>query len=524
MEKLSLNPQIDHSANPPCFSPRDTTSAWKNAVSNLPVNTDYFNKLFQADANKQVALTVWEKVFDRAKVAEFSKKQTIAEDVVQAFVNTMHSECSAFLSSTVVIRDTSITCAPLQPWHRFDHCGVVPFSVSTVCDSQVSWSDIVWIEQLKKSSNIVDAQLQIIDGAYELFKKQPDRQCCIGLVGNGREIGFMKVNRHRQGHGAGAMQYSGLLPFISASREQVPDGFVLYVGLLRTSLFTLGYHHVTDPILPHLSTSKDILFSTLLRCGDTFKPDVFAVYFKDGSTAVVKRYEQDYLYKSEALLLNKFGGVHVPTLLEKFDTVNCLLIEPAAESTLFDLPFSPVHFTRALEACHIVLQRIHAEKYVHGDVTPRNVLVKGDQFYLNDYSESAEVGKRVEFFVGTLEFAAPQWSASVSGGEVQRTILLDYIGLFFTLLYYAQAHTAARHRSLPWTGKSELEMWMMKASLLHNYNDVLGPLLDTMPHCISAFLHNFAQYVFIPVDDPFDHAQLVQFLDRWLVSQLAIAR
>jgi hypothetical protein len=137
---------------------------------------------------------------------------------------------------------------------------------------------------------------------------------------------------------------------------------------------------------------------------------------------------------------------------------------------------------------------------------------------LNDFGSSGPANQEYEDFCGTADFAAPAWAAMFVPLELDeeeatssssavatpagaslitavcRTPLLDWCGLFFTLLFFANPDHSPGHRRLPWTRTpDDTRMWLQKvlltqpanqARLLRGVHRRLLPFMQDLATCI----------------------------------------
>jgi serine/threonine protein kinase len=140
---------------------------------------------------------------------------------------------------------------------------------------------------------------------------------------------------------------------------------------------------------------------------------------------------------------------HFPRLLGFDDDSLTISIRPLAESTLHECSFSPELFRAVIIAGLKVLPRLHECGYIHGDISPHNILVSqksNSEFYvtINDFSCQHKVGYLCTQFFGTPGYTS-RAMCRVSIQQFEYKGPHDWQMFVFTLLGFCHPN-----RKLPW--------------------------------------------------------------------------
>jgi hypothetical protein len=243
----SPSPSLSPSVAPTVLSRRQTTEFWKNLMQTARVDISFSTRLLGAGPNpSNGAAELWQQLQQADKWKKKRGKappllqclqQPKSEADVQRVMNWVHDYCTP-AASAIVVRDTSDgSCAPLQPQHKFDHCGVPRPGATNAAPARVSWYDVVWVEQLKKSMGdtplLDEARLQLSDDLLQMFTKQPERAFAMGFISDGLRIQFFHLEQPRDRAARVSVISTGMLPFLDLSSLSPTDGFVLYAALPR---------------------------------------------------------------------------------------------------------------------------------------------------------------------------------------------------------------------------------------------------------------------------------------------------
>jgi hypothetical protein len=458
---LNLNNRVDElSTSAQHVSVRKTTEFFKKQISEVVENDNLFHQLFSILNSTLEMPKIWLnfcKRFDEMKsktvYIQFQKTRVAmlfgsllaqrnprfrSECKCQCFLNVVFQIlCEILPNRTVDWRDTSTsTHAPTNPLYQFDATFVAKGSGSSFANCTVAWPDVVWIGEAKtdiEKKTLKDkAQIQIVDGVSELVSKQTyftdadkkfGREAGVGVITDGVFIHFMEYRP-----GSLKIARSSRMPLFPDNAinvdQPVPSGFKYLVHLLVADLGSLHFTTNADSEL----ISGNSLVSTdahvrAHRLNQHSKPDVFFVDPTDVAVSpfAVKRYKTRLQMDSELLCyqLAESGLTddqlsHFPELIGA-DEVNLLIgVRPLAQWTLSDCLFSVELFLEVISAGLQILPMMHARQWVHGDISPNNLLVCRESLsgecrvVVNDFSHACTLGTLVDTFFGTKMYSSIQ--------------------------------------------------------------------------------------------------------------------
>ncbi len=177
------------------------------------------------------------------------------------------------------------------------------------------------------------------------------------------------------------------------------------------------------------------------------------------------------------------GNAFLPHMLKVHEPSRAILISPLARWSLADAELTPALIWKVLQAACDVLPLMHGNGFVHGDISPYNILVGADgTVVINDFSCSLPIANQLEHLIGTLDFASDALSF-LSRDEASPPYtylpLDDHKSLFFAVLsrYWPSPSSASSCKPhLPWSNQQ------IRANLLRSKADHIansGGLLFT---------------------------------------------
>jgi len=203
--------------------------------------------------------------------------------------------------------------------------------------------------------------------------------------------------------------------------EAVPEAARAEAAPPPLALRPRGYAPKTQPpVLRHLGLelpSKASTYVPLRALGSGSFGQVCLASASDGALVAIKRARKgfDKYLVHEAAVMSEVPHDCVAACLDFFwdaEKQPCLVLK-LARGTLHELLLGPASATatlHALEAVRSGLRALHAVRFVHLDLTPRNVLVHHDgAVRLADMGSAQREGEEVrDLYVGTRKYRCPE--------------------------------------------------------------------------------------------------------------------
>jgi hypothetical protein len=300
-----------------------------------------------------------------------------------------------------------------------------------------------------------------------MFKFQHRRQIAFAFISDGLQIQFF--HRTRIGLLPDASNKLFLFELPLSARTSISPGFKMLIRFLKTTSAKLGYLEQA-PVKFKTRLIPADAFTSDHRVGVPLKPDIHFVTPKDLLSVpyAVKFFDNTRAFDMELGALQALQGCpHAPILAgsDATDAGGAIAIKPIAEYTLraidnpSELAFSHALVLEVVIAALDVIPALHAAGFVHGDMSPNNILLVRNRststekwgVWINDFSCSftiKQVSTPVPYF-GTEPYSALSWLIP----EIQKPYLpiYDWESFAWTLLEFSYPP-----RALPfWLSRSQ---------------------------------------------------------------------
>jgi hypothetical protein len=198
---------------------------------------------------------------------------------------------------------------------------------------------------------------------------------------------------------------------------------------------------------------------------------------------------------------------HLPHMVKVHVETRSMLILPLASRSWADAELSTALTWEVLQAACVVLPLIHSHGFVHGDISPYNILVgnANGKVFINDFSCSLPIGTVLRVFCGTLDFASDALGVLLLGDSSRPYTYLpldDHKSLFFSVLsrYWPSSSPASSCKPhLPWSNEPiKANLLQVKALCVLNHRHMLftDELRTHVGDTMFAFLQRWFELLF----------------------------
>lgn len=388
-----------------------------------------------------------------------------AEEGLQALMTVIHVFSLAFVNAQMVVRDTHKAAGPegALPDHFFS----MLHTSSAMHGTRTQWQHCALLEELKsdlgnetkRKSGLVQVHDRLCRVSAAQASAFPNAATFVQLSDGRQSEMFVKEGGRIRG-----VQSLLMLPGASEAglRPRQSDGFRLYLSILNTKLAQRHFHVepyvFTVPQTSEFAGAGGRLEMVLLRISWGK-----SVYQHERLPVVVKLFQEPtHLEREEraitaaATALKKLGAEAPVTRLVEAEVLkvarslnpgsNLLLLTPVADGTLADVTCTAALFVSACWAGATVLNALHADGFVHGDISLTNMLVHSNRVLVNDFGSTAKVNTLCNAVPSTELFRSGRIRTSEPNKAYEA--LFDWEALFYVLVAFARRTSWAlkRHR------------------------------------------------------------------------------
>lgn len=198
----------------------------------------------------------------------------------------------------------------------------------------------------------------------------------------------------------------------------------------------------------------------------------------------------------------------LPHAVKAHEPSRAILISPLARWSWADAELTAALTWKVLQAACAVLPILHGNGFVHGDISPSNILVCADgSVVINDFSCSLPIANELDHFIGTLDFASDavgdlSRDRDESSPPYTYLPLDDHKSLFFAVLsrFWPSSSSASSCKPhLPWSNQqARAKLLQSKANHIANSDGLIftTKLRDHVSPPIFEFLRRWFQLLF----------------------------
>ena len=202
----------------------------------------------------------------------------------------------------------------------------------------------------------------------------------------------------------------------------------------------------------------------------------------------MKQYSSESGYEAEQQifrLIGKFApdSIFLPHMVAVHKESLSTLVQPLFRQSWADVEVTSALTLKVLQAACFALSLMHTHGFVHGDISPYNILVDDAncQAVVNDYSCSLRKGTELTQYCGTIDYSSDSVDALLQNGAPSTYTYLpldDHKALFFTVLsrFYRSSSSSlssAKPR-LPWSNEPvKATLLQKKARCIAKYESMI---------------------------------------------------